>query len=119
MARNGGRMTSAALPMPNAMKANRTSRAPKPSLLACALLGCLVVATPAFAQSTGAKILPLHAQFSRCFQMKTWDGFIIPLPFSTVSINVGIPIRIPAEASHTEFECERNQLEEILKHGAN
>jgi lysophospholipid acyltransferase (LPLAT)-like uncharacterized protein len=71
------------------------------------------------AQSTGAKILPLHAQFSRCFQMKTWDGFIIPLPFSTVSINVGIPIRIPAEASHTEFECERNQLEEILKHGAN
>jgi lysophospholipid acyltransferase (LPLAT)-like uncharacterized protein len=71
------------------------------------------------AQSTGAKILPLHAQFSRCFQMKTWDGFIIPLPFSTVSINVGIPIRIPAEANHTEFECERNQLEEILKHGAN
>jgi hypothetical protein len=71
------------------------------------------------AQSTGATILPLHAQFSRYFQMKTWDGFIIPLPFSTVSINVGTPIRIPAEASHTEFEFERNQLEEILKHGAN
>ena len=70
------------------------------------------------AQSTGAKILPLHAQFSRCFQMKTWDGFIIPLPFSSVSINVGSPIRIPEEATHTEFEFERNKLEEILKHGA-
>ena len=71
------------------------------------------------AQTTGAKILPLHAQFSRCFQMKTWDGFIIPLPFSRVSINVGSPIRIPAESTNTEFEHERNQLEEILKHGAN
>jgi len=70
------------------------------------------------AQSTGAKILPLHAQFSRCFQMKTWDGFIIPLPFSSVSINVGSPIRIREEATHTEFEFERNKLEEILKHGA-
>jgi lysophospholipid acyltransferase (LPLAT)-like uncharacterized protein len=70
------------------------------------------------AQSTGAKILPLHAQFSRCFQMKTWDGFIIPLPFSSVSINVGSPIRIPEKATHTEFEFERNKLEEILKHGA-
>lgn len=38
------------------MKANRTSRAPKPSLLACALLGCLVVATPTFAQSSSATL---------------------------------------------------------------
>ena len=38
------------------MKANRTSRAPKPSLLACALLGCLVVATPVLAQSSSATL---------------------------------------------------------------
>lgn len=38
------------------MKANRTLRAPKPSLLAGALATCLVVATPAFAQSTGATL---------------------------------------------------------------
>ena len=70
------------------------------------------------AQTTGTRIVPAHASFSRCMRMKTWDGFIIPLPFSSVSINVGSPIRIPAEASHTEFEFERNKLEEILKHGA-
>ena len=38
------------------MKANRTLRAPKPSLLAGALATCLVVATPAFAQSTAATL---------------------------------------------------------------
>jgi len=38
------------------MKATRTLRAPKPSLLAGALATCLVVATPAFAQSTGATL---------------------------------------------------------------
>lgn len=38
------------------MKTNCTSRAPRPSLLACALLGCLVIVTPAFAQSTGATL---------------------------------------------------------------
>ena len=27
----------------------------------------------------------VHAKFSRSFRMKTWDGFIIPLPFSRSS----------------------------------
>ena len=28
--------------------------------------------------------------------MKSWDGFIIPLPFSKLSVTVGDPIRVPA-----------------------
>lgn len=38
------------------MKVTRTLRAPKPSVLAGALATCLVVATPAFAQSTAATL---------------------------------------------------------------
>lgn len=36
------------------------------------------------AQTTGAPILPVSASFSGAKRMKTWDGFIIPLPFSRI-----------------------------------
>jgi lysophospholipid acyltransferase (LPLAT)-like uncharacterized protein len=48
------------------------------------------------AQSTGARILPAHASFSRCVRMKTWDGFIIPLPFSKVSVTIDEAFEVPA-----------------------
>ncbi len=70
------------------------------------------------AQNTGARIIPMHARFSRCIRMKTWDGFIIPLPFSKVSVTIGEPLEIPEKLSDDEFEAARKQLEELLKNGA-
>ncbi|MFZ9920410.1 MAG: lysophospholipid acyltransferase family protein [Terrimicrobiaceae bacterium] len=70
------------------------------------------------AQNTGARIIPMHAKFSRCIRMKTWDGFIIPLPFSEVSVTIAEPITIPENLSDDEFEAARKQLEELLKNGA-
>jgi lysophospholipid acyltransferase (LPLAT)-like uncharacterized protein len=70
------------------------------------------------AQNTGARIIPMHAKFSRCIRMKTWDGFIIPLPFSKVSVTIGAPLEIPENLSDEEFEAARKQLEELLKNGA-
>ena len=70
------------------------------------------------AQSTGAQILPVHASFSRCIRMKTWDGFIIPLPFTKVSVTLGAPMTIPAQIDDEGFENERKKLEDILKYGA-
>jgi len=70
------------------------------------------------AQNTGARIIPVHARFSRCLKMKTWDGFIIPLPFSKVSVTIAAPLEIPEKLSDDEFEAARQQLEELLKNGA-
>ncbi len=70
------------------------------------------------AQSTGAAILPAHASFSRCVRMKTWDGFIIPLPFSTISVRIDPPEYVPTGLTDDEFEMARNKMEEILKNGA-
>ena len=70
------------------------------------------------AQSTGASILPAHASFSRCLRMKTWDGFIIPLPFSTISVRVDEQMNIPENLSEEGFEQARKNLEDILKNGA-
>ncbi len=70
------------------------------------------------AQLTGAKIVPAHAHFSHCIRMKTWDGFIIPLPFSRVSVTVAETISVPRELSAEEFEATRARLETLLKNEA-
>ncbi|PAZ00092.1 MAG: hypothetical protein CAK90_07440 [Spartobacteria bacterium AMD-G4] len=70
------------------------------------------------AQSTGVRIVPAHASFSRCVRMKTWDGFIIPLPFSKVSVTLDGALTIPGELTGEEFEEKRKNLEDLLKHAA-
>jgi len=70
------------------------------------------------AQTTGTPIVLMHASFSRCFRMKTWDGFIIPLPFSTISVTVGEHINIPKDLGEAEFEQARKNLEDQLKNAA-
>jgi lysophospholipid acyltransferase (LPLAT)-like uncharacterized protein len=45
------------------------------------------------AQLTAAPIIPVHAKFSLCLRMKTWDEFVIPLPFSTVSVTIDNLVR--------------------------
>lgn len=70
------------------------------------------------AQSTGVRIVPAHASFSRCVRMKTWDGFIIPLPFSKVSITLDEALTTPSELTGDEFEEKRKNLEDLLKHAA-
>lgn len=70
------------------------------------------------AQTTGAPLVPMHARFSRCIRMKTWDGFIIPLPFSTISVTVNETIPVPRDLSDEEFEAIRARLETTLQNEA-
>ena len=46
------------------------------------------------AQATGAPILPLTAVVSSYWKVNSWDGFMIPKPFSKVTIVYGEPIYI-------------------------
>ena len=62
--------------------------------------------------------MPAHASFSRSVRMKTWDGFIIPLPFSMVSVTINEASTIPGELTREEFEEKRKNLEDLLKHAA-
>jgi len=70
------------------------------------------------AQTTGATLLPMHAKFSRAIRMKTWDGFTIPLPFSTISVTVGETISVPPDLTPEEFEAMRLRVETLLKNEA-
>lgn len=70
------------------------------------------------ASLTGSPILLVHASYSRAVRMKTWDGFIIPLPFSTISVRIESEIFIPENCPESEFEWCRQNIEQKLKNGA-
>jgi lysophospholipid acyltransferase (LPLAT)-like uncharacterized protein len=67
------------------------------------------------AQKAAIPVIPLHARFRACWQLKTWDGFSIPKPFSTLEVTVGAPEHIPADLSEKEFDQERRRIESLLR----
>lgn len=67
------------------------------------------------AQKTGVAIAPVHAQFSHCMRLKSWDGFVIPLPFSKITVTVDHKIEVPPELTDEEFEEIRKKVETVLR----
>jgi len=49
------------------------------------------------------------------FRLKSWDRFQVPLPFACCEITAGRPLRVPREASASERESLRVQLENELR----
>ncbi len=69
-------------------------------------------------QTTGARILPMHVKFSRALELKSWDGFRIPLPFSRVDVTIGPYETIPPTPTEEAFEAERQRIETLLRNEA-
>ncbi len=67
------------------------------------------------AQITGLPIVPVSYSLSWRIQLKSWDGFLVPLPFARWETVFGSPIWVPREASETEREQLRKQLEDALR----
>jgi lysophospholipid acyltransferase (LPLAT)-like uncharacterized protein len=79
--------------------------------------GPLQVAQPGavwLAKTTGNPILPFHLEASAHWTMNSWDRTQIPRPFSTVSLAVGAPIGVPADADDAAQERARQELEAAL-----
>jgi lysophospholipid acyltransferase (LPLAT)-like uncharacterized protein len=70
------------------------------------------------AQTTGARILPVHVRFSNAATIQSWDGFRIPLPFSRLDITMGAYETIPPTPTDEAFEAERLRIETLLKNEA-
>lgn len=77
---------------------------------------CYVVQEGAMslAQLTGLPIVPFGFQAHRKIQLKSWDRFQIPLPFSRCDLSVGKPIYVPREATDGQREEIRKQLQQEL-----
>lgn len=65
----------------------------------------------ALAQLTGRTILPVAYNLRWKLQLKSWDRFQIPLPFTRCDVRTGRPMRIPRETS----EPDRRRLREELQ----
>ena len=62
-------------------------------------------------------ILPCHAKFDRAWQLRTWDGFLIPKPFSRVEVTLGPLLHVPVTADGEHLEAERRKIESVLRAG--
>ena len=65
------------------------------------------------ASLTGAKIVPVGINYSRYWELKSWDGFQIPKPFARVTVTLGTPITVPANADAETLENIRVKLQEV------
>jgi lysophospholipid acyltransferase (LPLAT)-like uncharacterized protein len=67
------------------------------------------------AQVTGLPLVPVSYHLRWKIQLKSWDRFQIPLPFSRCDVFTGRVTRVPREASDAEREELRRQLETELR----
>ena len=68
----------------------------------------------ALAQVSGLPIVPYSCHLGWKIQLKSWDRFQIPLPFSRCEMSFGEPIHVPREATDAERAQLREQLRGVL-----
>lgn len=67
------------------------------------------------AQFTGLPIFPVCFSASRYWQLRSWDRFQVPQPFSTGCFLFGEPLFVPRESDPGAFEYYRAELERRMR----
>lgn len=74
------------------------------------------------ARLTGRPILPMVAAANRCWNLGSWDRFLVPKPFSRVRIVYAPPFTVPRDADDAELErlagvleAEMARIEELCR----
>jgi lysophospholipid acyltransferase (LPLAT)-like uncharacterized protein len=67
------------------------------------------------AQITGTPIIPLVWSTDKFKQVNSWDGFVIPFPFSRGVYSFGKPIYVKKKINEKDFEASRLKLENEIK----
>ncbi len=66
------------------------------------------------ALKTGVPILPLTYSARPAVRFKSWDHFMLPLPFAKVVVKIGRPFYVPADADDRKLVGLKNQLERTM-----
>jgi len=66
------------------------------------------------AQATNRPIVTVTYQLKWKFQLKSWDRFHVPIPFSTCHLSTSDPILVPKDASEEELAAIGVRLTEAL-----
>jgi lysophospholipid acyltransferase (LPLAT)-like uncharacterized protein len=67
--------------------------------------GALVVA-----QVTGIPVIPMAVQSSSGWRFRSWDGFLVPKPFSTVTIKYLAPLLVPRDSTREGLDLIAREI---------
>jgi hypothetical protein len=66
------------------------------------------------ARKTGAAVLPMNLEYSRCWRLGSWDRFIIPHPFSKVRVLINEPQHVKSTGTPDELDADRLALQNVM-----
>lgn len=66
------------------------------------------------AHATNAAIVPFYVSAEKGWHFNSWDKFLLPKPFSKVTLRFGKMINFQREKDKDQFEKQRKQLEDIM-----
>lgn len=70
------------------------------------------------AAQSGLPIMPVAIEIPSCWRiLSAWDGYVIPKPFSRVTLHVGEPIYVPQDADEEMVRAYSLRLEQALARG--
>jgi len=69
------------------------------------------------AAKTGRPIQPVMVEYSHCLRLRTWDRFMIPLPFSRVTFRALPLFHVSPGCAGEALEARRRELESLMRPG--
>ncbi|GAB6145349.1 lysophospholipid acyltransferase family protein [Desulfocicer niacini] len=70
------------------------------------------------AHYTGVKLVPFYIKGDNAWYFKSWDRFMLPRPFSRVTLTFGSPLTfLPKSVDADSFESQRQSLEKTMLPG--
>jgi lysophospholipid acyltransferase (LPLAT)-like uncharacterized protein len=66
------------------------------------------------ARNHGAPVRALHFAVKSSWRLNSWDGFVIPKPFTTVLLRMAKPMHLPASANDQQIDGFHQKLQREL-----
>jgi lysophospholipid acyltransferase (LPLAT)-like uncharacterized protein len=67
------------------------------------------------ARNTQVPIMPFHISVERAWTLNTWDGFVVPRPFSRALVRIGKLIHVPRNADSGALERFHAEMQATLE----
>jgi len=71
--------------------------------------GCVYLAL-----TSGVPIIPIGIHFERCWRLPTWDGYMIPAPFTRAHLHYGKPLRFDSDRHSLDVEQACREVEQAM-----
>ncbi len=69
------------------------------------------------AQLSQCPLATIHVKYRRAWRFKTWDGFLVPFPFTSAEITFAALRKVPRQMNGEEFNTTRSEMEQLLTDG--